>query len=661
MRNSALMKNIKIVAALGSLVSGLVLAAGVGAASAATASPDASPTVSAASSGPGHTIASAGTLTVGGNVSSDGGFAVDYWKVQLNGGDVVQFIVNTPSGTRSDFDLYPPNTTDATVPSTAAFDSGSSFGPAVFDLQAPYTGTFVLAVCQGPNVLGFSCSEADSGGTFDPMASYKFSTSFATSVSSTVAAKETKASPTIAGAKALGVGDFEAGGGDAAADYWKVQLNGGEVVQFKTDTPANELTDFDLYPPSTSDTTAPATATFSSGSSFGKAVLDLQAPYTGTFVLAVCQGPNVLGFSCSEADSGSTFNPIGPYTFSTSFATSVSSTVAAKETKASPTIAGAKALGVGDFEAGGGDAPVDFWKVQLNSGDTVQVKANVPGGELSAFSLYKQGTNDTNFPAATAVSSGTSFGPGVFDLKAPSTGTFVLAVCQGQNVLGFSCTSADSGGTFNPMAPYTYTTSLTGGHESQTSLSLSASTVTFGNEKALKLTAAVKAVFSGKPSGTVTISAGKTKICLVKLASGKGTCSPGTAGLLAVGKYTLTASYGGASGFDGSSASAALTVAKASTKTALRVSAAKVTFGKEKSEVLTATVTSQFAGLPSGTVTVKTGSAAVCTITLKSGTGKCALSASQLKAGSYALVASSSGDAHHSGSTSGKETLTVLK
>ena len=137
--------------------------------------------------------------------------------------------------------------------------------------------------------------------------------------------------------------------------------------------------------------------------------------------------------------------------------------------------------------------------------------------------------------------------------------------------------------------------------------------------------------------------------------------TPGTAGLLAVGKYTLTASYGAASGFDGSSASAALTVAKASTKTALKVSAAKVTFGKEKSEVLTATVTSQFAGLPSGTVTVKTGSTAVCTITLKSGTGKCALSASQLKAGSYVLVASSSGDAHHSGSTSGKETLTVLK
>ena len=42
-------------------------------------------------------------------------------------------------------------------------------------------------------------------------------------------------------------------------------------------------------------------------------------------------------------------------------------------------------------------------------------------------------------------------------LTAPSTGTFILAVCQ--NVSG-DCRDVDSGGGSYPMAPYTFTPTL---------------------------------------------------------------------------------------------------------------------------------------------------------------------------------------------------------
>jgi hypothetical protein len=86
------------------------------------------------------------------------------------------------------------------------------------------------------------------------------------------------------------------------------------------------------------------------------------------------------------------------------------------------------------------------------------------------FALYPGSTTDRDFPnatpSATAVGPGS---PGSFGLKAPSTGTFILAVCQAAG--GYSSPgncgpahppSGESTPPYiqNPMSPYTFTVTL---------------------------------------------------------------------------------------------------------------------------------------------------------------------------------------------------------
>jgi uncharacterized membrane protein len=525
---------------LGSLVSGLVVAAGAGVASAA-------PTA------PGHTIATATSLSIGTKTAGGGGKA-DYWKVKLNGGDMLQVSATTPDESTYVFALYTPGTTDANFASATSFSSVTTNfnGQSVFDLQAPYNGTFILAVCEGPNVVGFNCSKVDTGGASNPMDPYKFGTSLVKGgISAKIAAKETKASPTIGKAPTMPIGNFEAGGANPV-DYWKVKLNGGDIVQIVATTPDESTYVFGLYPPGTNGTNFPATTSFSSVTTNfnGQSVFDLQAPYNGTFILTVCEGPNVVGFNCSEVDTGGASNPMSPYTFGTSLVKGgISAKLAAKETKASPTIGKAPKLGTGNFEAGGAN-PADFWKVTLNAGDVVQFSATTPDQSTYVFALYKGGTTATSFPSATPVSSaGTSFtGKSVFTLRAPRTGTYLLVTCQGPNVIGFNCSEVDTGQAFNPMSPYTFSTSLTGGRETRASLRLSANSIKVGHEKTLKFSVTVKAIHGGKPTGTVRVSDSKKVICtvkLAKLAKGSGHCSPASNSAIPAGKYSMTASYAG--------------------------------------------------------------------------------------------------------------------
>jgi hypothetical protein len=76
------------------------------------------------------------------------------------------------------------------------------------------------------------------------------------------------------------------------------------------------------------------------------------------------------------------------------------------------------------------------------------------------------------------------------------------------------------------------------------SLKLSAAKIRFGHEQAETLSVTVKARTGGTPSGQVTILAGKTRICGIKLKAGKGTCKL-KAEQLKAGTYQLTGDYGG--------------------------------------------------------------------------------------------------------------------
>jgi len=97
------------------------------------------------------------------------------------------------------------------------------------------------------------------------------------------------------------------------------------------------------------------------------------------------------------------------------------------------------------------------------------------------------------------------------------------------------------------------------------------------------------------------------------------------------------------------------------TVTTLTLSAPRIAFGHENSELLTFQVASSNATPPTGAVTVMTGPFVICESTLaKNGTGTCTLSSSQLAPGSYQLIATYRGDADNAGSTSTAQRLTVL-
>jgi hypothetical protein len=96
------------------------------------------------------------------------------------------------------------------------------------------------------------------------------------------------------------------------------------------------------------------------------------------------------------------------------------------------------------------------------------------------------------------------------------------------------------------------------------------------------------------------------------------------------------------------------------TVTALKLSAVKLTYGKEQAEKITVTVKPVTgAAVPAAKVSVKSGSKDICTITVKSGGGACALTAKQLAAGTYHLAAAYPGTAAIAASASAAVTLTV--
>jgi hypothetical protein len=111
-----------------------------------------------------------------------------------------------------------------------------------------------------------------------------------------------------------------------------------------------------------------------------------------------------------------------------------------------------------------------------------------------------------------------------------------------------------------------------------------------------------------------------------------------------------------------SAVSNSVSPAKATSKTSLKLSSKKVTYGDEQVEHLSVTVSPQHSGsTPTGSVTIKVSATTLCVIKLKSAKGSCTLSAKRLKTGTYHLVATYGGSANFKGSTSTKETLTVVK
>jgi hypothetical protein len=190
-----------------------------------------------------------------------------------------------------------------------------------------------------------------------------------------------------------------------------------------------------------------------------------------------------------------------------------------------------------------------------------------------------------------------------------------------------------------------------------TSAALSTAQLTYGDEQAEKVTATVRAT-TPAPTGTITVTAGGTALCTIKLASGTGSCTLPVAGL-APGKATLNAHYAGGPGFGPSvGISKQLTVAKAGSSTILKLSPTRVAYGHEQQEKLSVRVIPQHAGRPSGAVTMLWRGVTLCVIKINVDVGACTLSSKRLGPGAYNVVARYGGDRNFNGS-SAKETLTI--
>jgi hypothetical protein len=170
----------------------------------------------------------------------------------------------------------------------------------------------------------------------------------------------------------------------------------------------------------------------------------------------------------------------------------------------------------------------------------VSAKLGVPGGKVTVKSgattvctaTLASGKGSCTVPAA-------KFNPGIVQVTASYGGA-----------AGFASSSA---------AEKSFTVAKAA---SKTSLSLSATKVTYGHEQSEKLSVAVSPQYSGTPSGKVTVKVGSVTVCVITLKSGKGTCTL-SATKLRTGSYHLAADYAGNSDFNGSaSATKTVTVVK---------------------------------------------------------------------------------------------------
>ncbi len=191
---------------------------------------------------------------------------------------------------------------------------------------------------------------------------------------------------------------------------------------------------------------------------------------------------------------------------------------------------------------------------------------------------------------------------------------------------------------------------------SSTTMTISPASLTYGNEKSLNLTVTVTPQFAGTATGVVIITAGQTRLCTAKLASGTGSCSPRSDTILSAGKATLIAAYDGSADFlRSSSAPATLHVTKAKSHVSLTLSQAAIAYGNERSLKASVTVTPQYSGTPRGVVIIAVGQTTLCTIKPSSGTGSCSPSSQKtLRRGKHLVVASYQGSADFSQSSASK-------
>jgi len=148
----------------------------------------------------------------------------------------------------------------------------------------------------------------------------------------------------------------------------------------------------------------------------------------------------------------------------------------------------------------------------------------------------------------------------------------------------------------------------------------------------------------GTPTGSVAFTIGGSPMCTVTLSGGSGQCTSAGA---PTGADTVTGSYSGDPNFIASSGNAGLSVARASSSTAVSVNPTSTTAGS--TVTYSASVTSG-GGTPTGSVAFSIGGSPMCTATLSGGSGQC--TSAGAPTGTDTVTGSYSGDPNFTPSSS---------
>jgi hypothetical protein len=255
------------------------------------------------------------------------------------------------------------------------------------------------------------------------------------------------------------------------------------------------------------------------------------------------------------------------------------------------------------------------------------------------------------FTASVSSTAGTPAGTVIFYDGLTSIGSATLS--SGKAAISVSSLAAGShsitaayqgSGTFGSSTSAVLTQVIDGVTTTTTLASLLNPSV-FG--QSITLAAAVTSS-SGTPTGTVIFTDASTATTLGSASLISGSASIAVSSLVA-GSHSITAAYQGSAGFNPSTSAPLSQVVNAAT-TATSLTSSQNPAGTNQSITFTATVTSQFGGAATGSVTFFSGSQTLGTATLSG--NRATLSTSFTTAGTYSISAKYNGDSNNTASTS---------
>jgi len=285
-----------------------------------------------------------------------------------------------------------------------------------------------------------------------------------------------------------------------------------------------------------------------------------------------------------------------------------------------------------------------------NSPDSITV-ADVNGDGKPDVVVGNWGTSSFNNDGATSVLLGN--GDGTFQaaqtyLSGGNEATSVaVADLTGDGRLDIVLGDYGSEGSNPPSGIVSALLNSAPSSQSPTTTTMTSSLNPSSYGQRVTFTASVSST-AGTPTGTVIFSDASTSTTL-----GSATLSTGSAAIsvssLAAGTHSITAAYQGFATFSGSTSTPlSQTVKIATTTTALASSENPAATGQPVS--FTATVTSQFGGASTGSVTFLSGSQTLGTASLSG--NHAVLSTSLTSSGTYSISAKYGGDSNNAGSTS---------